>query len=108
MAFTSSLMESVFDLVIDPHEQHDLATARPDLRREGAVRLAEWHTAMMQTMPEGYATNPLWTVMREGRPYHARGRLQAYCRRLEETGRGWAIAELLKRHPRDAKHPALP
>jgi hypothetical protein len=54
---------------------------------------------MMMTMP--YDTDPLWTVMREGGPYHARGHLKKYCEYLEKTGRSWAIPELRKRHPQE-------
>jgi len=46
----------------------------------------------MKSMP--YDVDPLWTVIKEGGPYHARGHLRAYCERLERTGRGWAIPEL--------------
>jgi choline-sulfatase len=35
--------------------------------------------------------DPLWTVLREGGPWHVRGRLSEYLERLRETGRGgWA------------------
>jgi hypothetical protein len=39
--------------------------------------------------------------MKEGGPAHSRGRLKAYCDFLEKTGRGWAIPELKKKHPRE-------
>lgn len=93
--------EMIFDVDNDPHEQKDLAPARPDLCREGAWRLAAWHDRMMLTMPEGYDTDPLWTVMREGGPYHARGRLREYTARLKATGRAAAAEELKRRHPRE-------
>ena len=93
--------EMLFDVEADPHEQRDLAPARPDLCREAAWRLLAWHDAMMRTMPEGYDTDPLWTVLKEGGPEHARGHLAAYCARLEATGRAWAIPELKRRHPRE-------
>jgi arylsulfatase A-like enzyme len=89
--------EMLYDVEADPHEQSDLASERPDLCREAAHRLAEWHDRMMGTMPE--AVDPLWTVMKEGGPFHARGRLKAYCEYLEATGRGAAIEELRRRHP---------
>lgn len=35
--------------------------------------------------------DPLWTVLREGGPWHVRGHLKEYLERLRETGRGdWA------------------
>ena len=54
---------------------------------------------VMSTMLDGYTTDPLDIVIEEGGPYHARGQLKAYCRRLEETGRGHAVEELKRRHP---------
>jgi arylsulfatase A-like enzyme len=91
--------EMLFNMDDDPHEQRDLAAANPDVCRDARGRLSEWHEAMMQSMP--YDVDPLWTVMKEGGPYHARGHLRAYCERLEQTGRAWAVPELKRRHPRE-------
>lgn len=85
--------EMLFDVVADPHEQHDLAEKHPEVCREGAARLANWHDEQMQTMavdgPD--VADPLWTVYREGGPFHARhaapSPLPKYLKRLEETGR---------------------
>ncbi|MGQ9662756.1 MAG: sulfatase family protein [Kiritimatiellia bacterium] len=90
--------EMLYDLEHDPHEQTNLAPERPELCRQALYYLAEWHDRMMRSMCP-YDTDPLWTVMREGGPYHARGQLKAYCERLQRTGRGWAIEELKRRHP---------
>ncbi|MFZ5495392.1 MAG: sulfatase [Verrucomicrobiota bacterium] len=102
--------EMLFDLEQDPHEQHDLTAARPELCREGAWRLARWHDAQMQEMAHraGDVVDPLWTVMREGGPFHARsvspgnpegGRagLQRYIERLKKTGRADGAARLAER-----------
>ncbi len=89
--------EMLFNLADDPHEQHDLAAARPDRCREGAHRLLGWHDAMMATQQD--AADPLWTVMREGGPLHARGALPAYCAYLEQSERGWAVPLLKEKHP---------
>ncbi len=89
--------EMLYDVAADPHEQQDLAAAHPELCRAAVYRLQEWHDRMMMSMPD--AVDPLWTVMREGGPQHARGQLRRYCAYLEQTGRGWAVAELKKRHP---------
>jgi arylsulfatase A-like enzyme len=91
--------EMLFNLEDDPHEQNDLASERPDLCREGAWRLMRWYDEMMRTMPFDYVEDPLWRIMREGGPEHARGALPAYCERLEATGRAWAVEELKRRHP---------
>jgi hypothetical protein len=91
--------EMLFNVEEDPHEQRDLAEARPNLRREGAAQLLDWHDEMMA----GSTTDvdPMWTVMRKGGLFHARGRLRECCGYLERTGRGWAVPELKRRHPGD-------
>lgn len=90
--------EMLFNVEEDPHEQRDRSASDGAVRAEGVRRLAGWHEAMMGSMPGG-AEDPLVTVLREGGPLHARGALPAYCRRLEATGRGWAVPELRRRHP---------
>jgi len=89
--------EMLFNIKDDPHEQNNLAEERPDLCREAAHRYLAWHDEMMRTSPSD--ADPLWTVVREGGPTHSQGDLQAYCERLEETGRGWAVEEIKRRHP---------
>lgn len=91
--------EMLFDLKDDPHEQFNLAKAHPEICRQAVAYLNEWHDEMMRTMDS--PIDPLWTVMREGGPFHARGQLKKYCELLEGTPREWAIAELKKRHPRE-------
>jgi len=93
--------EMLFNVADDPHEQHDLAADHPEIVARAAACLAKWHDEMMATMPDGVREDPLWTVMREGGPYHARGELRDYCKRLEATGRGHAVPELKRRHPRE-------
>ncbi len=93
--------EMLFDVDNDPHEQCNLAPLRPDVCHETAHQLAEWHAEMMATMLDGYDTDPLWTVMKEGGPEHARGQLRRYCERLAQTDRTWAIPELKRRHPQE-------
>lgn len=98
--------EMLFDLVADPHEQHDLAAERPDLCREGAWRLLNWTDAMMATQPRGHVADPMWEVLDAGGPFHAAGQLRTYLDRLDATGRGDAVPELKRRHPRECT--ALP
>ena len=69
----------------------------PEIVREAVYYLNSWHDKMMKTMDSD--RDPLWTVMQEGGPFHARGHLKAYCEFLEKTGRAYAIEELKKRHP---------
>lgn len=89
--------EMLFNLADDPHEQEDLASTHPEVCHEAMARLLEWHDACMLSSTTNI--DPLWTVMREGGPYHARGRLADYCEYLRETGRAWAVEELRNRHP---------
>lgn len=89
--------DMLFNIEQDPHQQQNRADQNPSVCQEAVFQLNGWHDAMMQSMP--CAEDPLWTVMREGGPLHARGHLKKYCERLEATGRGHAIPELKRRHP---------
>lgn len=89
--------EMLFNINDDPYQQKDLAADRPDLCQAAAHCLLEWHDEMMSTMDTD--VDPLWTVIREGGPCHAKGHLKQYCQRLEQTGRGGAVPELKRRHP---------
>lgn len=93
--------EMLFNVENDPHEQENLADKERAVCMEAVYYLNEWHDQMMKTMPPGVDVDPLWTVMSEGGPFHARGHLQHYVQRLEETGRGHAIPELRRRHPQE-------
>ncbi|MGQ7890361.1 sulfatase family protein [Paenibacillus sp. WC2504] len=89
--------EMLFNLKEDPHEQHNLAQSERDLCKDAVYYLNEWHDEMMDSME--FDNDPLWTVMKEGGPYHAKGHLQDYVSWLEQTGRAYAIPELKRRHP---------
>ncbi|NIA21622.1 MAG: sulfatase-like hydrolase/transferase [Anaerolineaceae bacterium] len=97
--------EMLFNVVEDPHEQKNLAGQRPDVCREAVYRLSQWHDEMMFTMPQGHTVDPLWTVIAEGGPFHARGMLPEYCQRLKKTDRGHAVEELKRRHPGEFEPP---
>jgi choline-sulfatase len=88
--------EMLFDIEADPHETRDIAAERPDVCGRAARMLEDWHREMMLDAPG--SVDPLWTVMREGGPFHSRDHLEEYCRRLEATDRGAAAAELRRRH----------
>jgi arylsulfatase A-like enzyme len=91
--------EQLYNVTDDPHEQNNVASQRPDLCREAVYRLNEWHDSMMHSSPSD--VDPLWSVIREGGPFHARGVLPGYCEYLKKTGRESAIPELKRRHPRE-------
>ncbi|GAB4456041.1 MAG: sulfatase [Anaerolineae bacterium] len=90
----------LFDLANDPHEQHDLAPARPDLTGQAAARLEAWYAEMMRTA--SHPQDPMRTVLAEGGPYHTRGELPAYLKRLRETGRAAWAERLAAAHPDEA------
>lgn len=91
--------EMLFDLKNDPHEEHNLAGDHPEVCNRALRHLSSWHDGMMRK--SGSDVDPLWTVMREGGPFHARGELTAYVKRLEATGRGAFVDELKRRHPQE-------
>ncbi len=91
--------EMLFNIKNDPYEQNNLAEERPDICKEAVYLLNQWHDEMMKTMERPYDTDPLWTVMKEGGPLHARGHLKKYIERLKVTGRGDKVEELIERHP---------
>ena len=63
----------LFNLADDPHEQHNLADEQPEIVAQGLQLLEEWRTEMMNLSPSN--TDPMMTVLREGGPFHTRGRL---------------------------------
>lgn len=95
--------EMLFDVEADPHEQTDLAGSHRSICMEAVYYLNEWHDQMMRTMPPGCDADPLWTVMAEGGPYHAKGQLARYVEWLHKTGRGAAADELYRRHPNERR-----
>jgi arylsulfatase A-like enzyme len=91
--------EMLYDLENDPHERVNLASTCADTCHAAVYKLNEWHDHMMQSMP--YEVDPLWTVMREGGPLHARGHLRAYSEFLKATGREHLVPLLKERHPEE-------
>lgn len=91
--------EMLFNLREDPNEQMDVAEKHRDICKDAVYYLNEWHDRMMHTMP--FATDPLWTVMKEGGPFHAKGNLATYIRHLEATDRAHAVPKLIERHPQE-------
>jgi len=59
--------------------------------------LARWLIDMMFRSESD--TDPLMSVLREGGPFHCRGELPAYLRRLKQTGRERCARVLAARHP---------
>lgn len=97
--------EMLFDLASDSHEQNDVAQNHPNICREAAYRLMNWHDHMMETMPRPYDNDPLWTVMQEGGPMHTWGALEKYSERLKKTGRAKGAAQLFEKFNNKYRHP---
>ena len=94
----------LFDIENDPHEIHDLAQNLPMICQQAEIYLEEWQAHMQSTMPDKQEIDPMITVLKEGGPFHARGKLKTYIERLEKTNRGWAVSELISKHPEEFKY----
>lgn len=84
----------LFDVVKDPHEQTNLVYQCPKLVADGLSRLDSWQAEMMPSAARG--RDPLENVIKEGGPYHVRGQLPDYLKRLKATGR-LSSAQLLEK-----------
>ncbi|MBP8989991.1 MAG: sulfatase [Clostridia bacterium] len=91
--------EMLFNLNEDPYEQRNLAKQEQNLCCQAVYHLNQWHDEMMRTMET--PIDPLWTVMKEGGPFHTKGQLRAYLHYLQHTGRRYAVSELIRRHPEE-------
>lgn len=79
--------EMLFDLEQDPYEQTNLANERQEIGARGAKIILDWQEEQMLKDPTN--KDPMWTVMSEGGPQHAKiNQLIPYLDRLEQTGRG--------------------
>ncbi len=96
----------LFDVVRDPHEQHDLAGSDAARVARGAELLDGWLAEEIQGAPD--LVDPLVQVIDEGGPYHCRGHLAAYLARLRETGREAWAERLAEAHASEAKPPSRP
>jgi arylsulfatase A-like enzyme len=93
----------LFDVVADPHEQHDLADERPDVVARSLEVLGEWGADAMARSDAG--VDPLWQVLNGDGPWHARVDLPWYLERLRSTGRGnWADVFEKTASPATARH----
>ncbi len=86
----------LFNVADDPHELDDLAERQPALADHGQALIEEW-TGSMMAGSDGQI-DPMWTVMREGGPYHCREVGQRYLEHLRQTGRAHH-ADFLERNP---------
>jgi choline-sulfatase len=90
--------EMVFDISKDPHETNDLSKEHPELLEKGGYLLGKWVDEQMNKSDS--QVDPLWTCIREGGGYHANGKLDAYEKRLDQTGRSDKADLLRKKYPK--------
>lgn len=93
--------EMLYNIKDDPHEINDVANEHPDICAEGARIILNWYDDQMLASPSD--TDPLWTVVKEGGPYHARGCGREYAEYLEKTERADWIPLFKERHPEEFK-----
>ncbi|MCR5155312.1 MAG: sulfatase-like hydrolase/transferase [Butyrivibrio sp.] len=86
--------EMLYNLKEDIHEQKDVKDKHPEICAKGAKIILDWQDDAMST--SRYTEDPMWTVLAEGGPFHARGHFEEYHDRLVKTGRQEA-ADLLAR-----------
>ena len=89
--------EMLFDIASDPHEQDDLFSSSDELIAHGRSVLADWTASQLE---RGYSSvDPMEIVLEEGGPFHTRGHLPEYIKRLRSTGRSHWADVLENRHP---------
>ncbi len=90
----------LFDLDHDPHEQHDVADARPEIVAAAMARYDQWLGEMMRTA--SHPADPMWQALHE-LPEPCRTLLPRYIERLHHTGRSRWAEHLARRYPEQAK-----
>jgi arylsulfatase A-like enzyme len=89
--------EMLFNVVKDPHQQKDLATPDNPHLLDGRKLLQQWLIGRLPSAARG--GDPHLNVMREGGPYHVRGKLKDYLQRLHDTDRTHLANELSSKYP---------
>lgn len=84
----------LFDLESDPHQQNNLSASRREVAQRAGEILTSWRDRLLPGAARG--RDPHENVMAEGGPFHVRGQLPDYLRRLRDTGRE-ALAMQLER-----------
>ncbi len=95
--------EELFNVKQDPHEIRNLAEEQPQLCWKGAWMLERWVAENMIKNIYNSHEDPLWNVIAEGGPFHCRGYLETYCKRLEDTERAFCAEELRRKHSEELK-----
>jgi hypothetical protein len=85
----------LFDIEVDPHQQHNLSSEQPALTDHALALLTGWQAEMMQQ--SSYDVDPLMTVLRQGGPWQLQGHNEEYLERLRTTGRVEAARRLQRK-----------
>ncbi|HOP10683.1 MAG TPA: sulfatase-like hydrolase/transferase [Oscillospiraceae bacterium] len=88
--------EMLFNTKEDPYEQHDVKDEYPEVCAKGAKIILDWHDEQMAA--SGNIDDPMWTVLKEGGPLHAKGHLPEYLKRLDKTGRSEGAQKLREKY----------
>ena len=75
----------LYDYENDFHMTSNVVDGKPDIIEKGLGLLNSWQKQMMEKSP--YKIDPMETVLKEGGPFHTRGQLKTYLKRLIKTGR---------------------
>lgn len=89
--------EMLFNVAEDPHQQFNKSGTHADTLQEGRDLLAEWRAGMLAQAARG--RDPHDNVMAEGGPYHVRGKLPEYLKRLRATERSSLADRLSEKYP---------
>jgi hypothetical protein len=88
--------EMLYNLKDDVYERNDVKKTHPEICMKGAKIILDWHDAMMKKSVS--EIDPLWTVLKEGGPFHTVGQLEGYIKRLHRTNRSEGAAELAEKY----------
>lgn len=69
----------------DPHQLHNLAEEKPQIVKKGLDLLENWEKEQLGRNPAGQ--DPLQEVIKEGGPFHTRGRLPVYLDYYRSIGK---------------------
>ena len=86
----------LFDFEKDFHMTKNLADEKPEIVEKGLNLLDKWHESMMST--SRFDIDPMSTVLNEGGPWHTRGYLEGYLKRLRDTGRMHLIEKIFSKN----------
>jgi arylsulfatase A-like enzyme len=86
----------LFDYEKDFHMTKNLATEELETVEMGLKHLETWYNEMLGDQPD--IEDPMDIVLREGGPFHTRGQMKGYIRRLEKSGREEMVKTIQNRN----------